>query len=39
VKLGPWFTSLGHLAVALEQMGVDGLVLTGSTNPTSISIT
>ena len=27
VKLGPWFTSLGHLAVALEQVGVDGLVL------------
>ena len=27
VKLGPWFTSFGHLAVALEQVGVDGLVL------------
>jgi dihydroorotate dehydrogenase (fumarate) len=27
VKLGPWFTSFGHLAVALEQVGVDGLVV------------
>ncbi|MDP9464954.1 MAG: dihydroorotate dehydrogenase-like protein, partial [Actinomycetota bacterium] len=27
VKLGPWFTSLGHFANALEQAGVDGLVL------------
>ncbi len=27
VKLGPWFTSLGHFAVALEAAGVDGLVL------------
>ena len=27
VKLGPWFTSLGHFAVALESAGVDGLVL------------
>jgi dihydroorotate dehydrogenase (fumarate) len=27
VKLGPWFTSLGHFAVALQSAGVDGLVL------------
>jgi dihydroorotate dehydrogenase (fumarate) len=27
VKLGPWFTSLGHFAVALQDVGVDGLVL------------
>jgi dihydroorotate dehydrogenase (fumarate) len=27
VKLGPWFTSLGHFALALESVGVDGLVL------------
>jgi len=27
VKLGPWFTSLGHLALALEAVGADGLVL------------
>ncbi len=27
VKLGPWFTSLGHLALALESAGADGLVL------------
>jgi len=27
VKLGPWFTSLAHFAIALEHMGVDGLVL------------
>ena len=27
VKLGPWFTSLGHFAVALEAVGADGLVL------------
>lgn len=27
VKLGPWFTSLGHFAVALQGAGVDGLVL------------
>jgi dihydroorotate dehydrogenase (fumarate) len=27
VKLGPWFTSLGHFALALQNLGVDGLVL------------
>ncbi len=27
VKLGPWFTSLGHFALALQEAGVDGLVL------------
>ena len=27
VKLGPWFTSLGHFAGALQAAGVDGLVL------------
>ncbi len=27
VKLGPWFTSLGHFSLALESVGVDGLVL------------
>ena len=27
VKLGPWFTSLGHFAVALQSSGADGLVL------------
>jgi dihydroorotate dehydrogenase (fumarate) len=27
VKLAPWFTSLGHFAVALQSVGVDGLVL------------
>jgi dihydroorotate dehydrogenase (fumarate) len=27
VKLGPWFTSLGHFAVALQSAGADGLVL------------
>jgi dihydroorotate dehydrogenase (fumarate) len=27
VKLGPWFTSLGHFATALHAAGVDGLVL------------
>jgi dihydroorotate dehydrogenase (fumarate) len=27
VKLGPWFTSLGHFAAALQDAGVDGLVL------------
>jgi len=27
VKLGPWFTSFGHLALALEAAGADGLVL------------
>ncbi|MEY2581478.1 MAG: hypothetical protein QOE09_1327 [Ilumatobacteraceae bacterium] len=27
VKLGPWFTSLGHFAVALQAAGADGLVL------------
>lgn len=27
VKLGPWFTSLGHFALALQESGVDGLVL------------
>ncbi len=27
VKLGPWFTSLGHFALALEEAGADGLVL------------
>jgi dihydroorotate dehydrogenase (fumarate) len=27
VKLGPWFTSLGHFAVALEAAGANGLVL------------
>jgi dihydroorotate dehydrogenase (fumarate) len=27
VKLGPWFTSLGHFALALQAAGVDGLVL------------
>lgn len=27
VKLGPWFTSLGHFAIALQGAGVDGLVL------------
>ena len=27
VKLGPWFTSLGHFARELEGRGVDGLVL------------
>jgi dihydroorotate dehydrogenase (fumarate) len=27
VKLGPWFTSLGHFALALQSCGVDGLVL------------
>ena len=27
VKLGPWFTSLGHFALALQSAGADGLVL------------
>lgn len=27
VKLGPWFTALAHFAVALQDAGVDGLVL------------
>ncbi|MGZ4680585.1 MAG: dihydroorotate dehydrogenase-like protein, partial [Ilumatobacteraceae bacterium] len=27
VKLGPWFTSLGHFALALQDVGVEGLVL------------
>jgi dihydroorotate dehydrogenase (fumarate) len=27
VKLGPWFTSLGHFALALQAAEVDGLVL------------
>lgn len=27
VKLGPWFTALGHLAVQLQGAGADGLVL------------
>jgi dihydroorotate dehydrogenase (fumarate) len=27
IKLGPWFTSLGHFAVALQAAGADGLVL------------
>jgi dihydroorotate dehydrogenase (fumarate) len=27
IKLGPWFTSLGHFAVALQSAGADGLVL------------
>jgi dihydroorotate dehydrogenase (fumarate) len=27
VKLGPWFTSLGHFALALQSVGVDGVVL------------
>ena len=27
VKLGPWFTALGNLAVRLQQAGADGLVL------------
>jgi dihydroorotate dehydrogenase (fumarate) len=27
VKLGPWFTSLGHFALALQSVGADGLVL------------
>ena len=27
VKLGPWFTSLGNFATALERTGIDGLVL------------
>lgn len=27
VKLGPWFSSLGNFALALESAGVDGLVL------------
>ena len=27
VKLGPWFTSLGHFALELQDVGVDGLVL------------
>lgn len=27
VKLGPWFTSLGHLVVALRDAGADGVVL------------
>ncbi len=27
VKLGPWFTSFGHFASALQSAGVDGLVL------------
>lgn len=27
VKLGPWFTSLGHFAQALQGVGADGLVL------------
>jgi dihydroorotate dehydrogenase (fumarate) len=27
VKLGPWFTSLGHFALALQAAGVDGIVL------------
>lgn len=27
VKLGPWFTSLGHFALSLQEAGVDGLVL------------
>ncbi|CAN5636060.1 dihydroorotate dehydrogenase-like protein [soil metagenome] len=27
VKLGPWFSAIGHLALALEAAGADGLVL------------
>jgi dihydroorotate dehydrogenase (fumarate) len=27
IKLGPWFTSLGHFAAALQLAGADGLVL------------
>ena len=27
IKLGPWFTSLGHFALALQSAGADGLVL------------
>lgn len=27
VKLGPWFTALGHFAAQLDAVGVDGLVL------------
>lgn len=27
VKIGPWFTALGHFVAALERVGVDGLVL------------
>lgn len=27
LKLGPWFTALGHTAVALQTAGADGLVL------------
>ena len=27
VKLGPWFSSLGHFATALQDAGADGLVL------------
>jgi dihydroorotate dehydrogenase (fumarate) len=27
VKVGPWFTAFGHFALALESVGVDGLVL------------
>ena len=27
VKLGPWFTALGHLAIRLQGAGADGLVL------------
>ncbi len=27
VKLGPWFTSLGHFALEIERAGADGLVL------------
>lgn len=27
VKLGPWFTALGHFALSLEEIGVNGLVL------------
>ncbi len=34
VKLGPWFTSLGHFAVALQSAGVDGLVLFNRLLPT-----
>jgi dihydroorotate dehydrogenase (fumarate) len=27
VKIGPWFTALGHFAVSLQRAGADGLVL------------
>ncbi len=27
IKLGPWFSSLGHFALALQSAGADGLVL------------